>query len=461
MAHTLRNLRVLPNTLIALLIPFGVAVAWKNFAPLLQGVPGYLSLLAVALAARFLGLVPAIAAALGFAAMLWFQLLPETFPGRPLPFLILRLLLYVLAAAVIISISRRRESELRETEEMYRALVEMAPDGIGVSDDEGHILFGNDALARLLGAKDPSELVGKKTTDFTHPDFRGLARSRFGDLQANRDAPPVEVKWVTLDGRIIDVETAAVPVNRNGRLQFQGFVRDLTERKTTAAKLEETAHSVRQLSARLLQLQDEERRRIARQLHDTTAQNLAALRLNLSRISRSAVASDSATRKAIDESIELTEQSVAEIRTLSYLLHPPMIEEVGLLPTLQWYAQGFEERSGIKVHLKLPPELDRLPLELATTLFRIVQEALTNVQRHSGSGVATIRLEKRQQALHLEIEDEGRGMPESLRHDETFVAAGVGIAGIRERVREYRGQMHIQSRDTGTVISVTLPMPEK
>jgi PAS domain S-box-containing protein len=543
----------------------------EEYFPLLEGVPGYLALLAVALAARFFGFVPAITLTAGLAAVLWFNVLPSVFPGRPLPFLIARLVLFIVAAIVIATIARQKGTELREAEQRYESLVEMAPDGIGVSDADGNILFVNDALARIVGARSPAELVGRKTIDFIHPDFREVTEKRIGGLRADRPAPPLEVKWITLDGRVIDVETAGVPVHKNGRLLFQGFVRDLTERKKTAAKLEESGQrmralfdaafdailfvdssghyvdanpaasellgytheeilsmsvgdftpsekqgaitaiwddvksgrsvrgefsimtksgktrdieyatvsnvlpglhcalmhditarkeaerSVRQLSARLLHLQDEERRRIARQLHDTTAQNLAALRMNLSRISKSPV-SDSASRASIEESIALTDASIAEIRTLSYLLHPPMIEEAGLLPTLRWYAHGFEERSGIKVALELPPELDPLPLDLATTLFRIVQEGLTNVQRHSGSTVARIRLERQPQGLHLEIEDEGHGMPRSLRDDETMLAAyGVGIAGMRERVREHGGQMHIRSHDSGTIVSVTLP----
>jgi PAS domain S-box-containing protein len=571
-----RNLRKVSTFLLAFLIPLGVAAGSKEFfPPLLQGVPGYLSLLAIALVARFLGFVPAIGAILSFAAVLWFHLLPDTFSVQPRSFLILRLLLFLFTAAVIASISRRKEEEIREVEEMYRSLVDSAPDGIGITDHTGHILFVNAALARMVGARNPSDVLGKEITDFTHPDFIDIGRQRMGALAAGMTTRPVALKWITLDGRVIDVETVGVPLQRHGEVFFQGFVRDLTERKTTAARLEETAgrmqalfstaldaillidsaghyvdanpaastllgyareeiltmsvgdlsppqkktaasaiwddvrssqsrrgefvivrangelrdveyatvsnvlpglhcafmrditvrkeaeRSVRHLSARLLQLQDEERRRIARQLHDTTAQNLAALRLNLSRISRSPGMSDSVVRESVEESVALTEQSIAEIRTLAYLLHPPMIEEAGLLASLRWYAQGFQERSGITVSLDLPPKLDGLPLELATTLFRIIQEALTNIQRHSGSAVAGIRIERQPGALHLEIEDEGHGMPESLRQRDILVmACGVGIAGMRERVREHGGEMHIRSNNTGTVVSVTLPMVE-
>jgi two-component system NarL family sensor kinase len=576
MVATSRTFRNVRSSVFAFLIPIALTVGLEKFyPPALRAVPGYLTLLAVAVIARFFGFIPAMAATLSFAAVHWIYLLPAAFPGRPLPFVIVRLVLFVFAATAIASISRQREEDVREAEEMYRSLVDSAPDGIGTTDEAGDIVFANPALARMVGARSPSELLGKKITDFTHPDFGDEARERMENLATGITTTPIEVKWVTLDGRIIDVETVGAPVHRQGEVFFQGFVRDLTERKNTAATLAETGRrmqalfstamdailfadsaghyvdanpaasallgysrdeiramsvgdftlpdrkpaisaiwddmksgrghrgefvivrkdgevrdveyatvsnvlpglhgffmhniterkeaerSVRQFSARLLQLQDEERRRIARQLHDTTAQNLAALRLNLSTISRSPAASDSVVRESIDESVALTEQCIAEIRTLSYLLHPPMIEEAGLLPTLRWYAQGFEQRSGIRVVLDLPPKLDPLPLDLATTLFRIVQEALTNIQRHSGSAVAVIRMERQPEALHLEIEDVGHGMPEPLREHETLLlASGVGIAGMRERVREHGGEMQIQSQDTGTVVSVNLPMLE-
>lgn len=557
--------RVLASA-IAIVIPFALALGWRALGAPLQNAPGYLSLLIVAVIARYFGFVPAVAAAVSLVAVLWFNLLPMAFPSQPLSFLIVRVALFFLAALVIAGISRQKTEEVREMEEMYRGLVDLAPYGIGLSD-EGRIVFANQALAQLVGAADAAELIGKKTSDFPHPDYRTVIANRMADLAAGEPAPPMEVKWVTLDGRTIDVETAGVPVRRQGRLLFQGFVRDLTERKKAEATMralfdaaldailcidstgrvtnanaaasellgftyeeflamtvadltppgsneaisaiwqaakdgesargeslirrkdgeireveyatmvdvlpgvhgafvhditarKEAERSVRQLSGRLLQMQDEERRRIARQLHDTTAQNLAALRMNLSRISRGSAASDSSIHEAIDESIALTEQSIAEIRTLAYVLHPPMIEEAGLLPTLRWYARGFEERSGIRVMLELPEELDRLSLEAETALFRIVQEALTNIQRHSGSTLARIHIERERQVLQLRIEDEGRGMSLPCRADGEFVgASGVGIAGMRERVRDLGGRIEIQSGDRGMTVTVTLPIP--
>jgi len=302
---------------------------------------------------------------------------------------------------------------------------------------------------------DAAQLVGRSQLEFIHGDFRARAEERLARLRAGQSVPWAEEQWVRVDGTVVDVELALVPARQEGRLVGQGFFRDLTERNAR----KKAEQSVRQLSARLLQPQDEERRRIARQLHDTTAQNLAALRLDLSRISRWPGAADPAIREAIDESISMTDQSIAEIRTLAYLLHPPMIEEAGLLSSLRWYAKGFEERSGIKVMLDLPEQLERLPLETETAVFRIVQEALTNVQRHSGSAVATIRLLKKPDALELEVHDEGRGMPAGLRTPEELrLGSGVGIAGMIERVRDLDGHMEYQSPGGGTRLLVTLPV---
>src|SRR5438309_1504534 len=136
-----RSPRDRANVLIAVLLPIAIVVGWKEFAPLLEGTPGYLALLAVALAARFFGFVPAITLTGGMAAVLWFNLLPHVFPGRPFAFLIVRLLLFVVAAIVIASVAHRKGAQLRETEQMYESLVKLAPDGIGVSDDQGHILL--------------------------------------------------------------------------------------------------------------------------------------------------------------------------------------------------------------------------------------------------------------------------------------------------------------------------------
>jgi signal transduction histidine kinase len=209
-----------------------------------------------------------------------------------------------------------------------------------------------------------------------------------------------------------------------------------------------------------MRAQDDERRRIAQMLHETTAQDLAALKMHLARVNRTAGHLNDAERAALVESISLAEQSMTEIRTLSYLLHPPFLDETGLLSALRWYAAGFAERSGVKADLDLPETFERLPRDTETALFRIVQEALINIHRHAESETARIRLRRDAQMLVLEIEDRGHGIPDTSleRIMSHGGAAGVGIAGMIERIEPLGGRLEITSSDRGTTVRVRLPL---
>src|SRR5712671_4590627 len=206
-------------------------------------------------------------------------------------------------------------------------------------------------------------------------------------------------------------------------------IRDRAEIEHT---LRQQRNELRALATRLMQAQDEERRRIAQMLHETTAQDLAALKMLLARLNRAADRLGEDERMALSESIALAEQSMTEIRTVSYLLHPPFLDEAGLLSALRWYAAGFAERSGIDLNLDLPDSFERLPRETETALFRIVQESLINIHRHAASESARIRLRRDAETLVLEIEDRGKGIPDASLKDirRAAGAAGVGIAGM-------------------------------
>jgi signal transduction histidine kinase len=236
--------------------------------------------------------------------------------------------------------------------------------------------------------------------------------------------------------------------------------RDLEDREYT---LQHQRNELRTLANRLMHAQDDERRRIATMLHETTAQDLAALKMLLARLNRTADHLSDGERNALTESISLAEQSMTEIRTVSYLLHPPFLDEAGLLSALRWYAGGFAKRSGIKVDLDLPERFERLPLDTETVLFRIVQESLTNIHRHAGSKTARIRLEGDAETLVLEIEDRGHGIPDAaLEHITTGGGGGgVGIASMSERVEQLGGRLDVTSSDhgtTGTTVRVWLPL---
>lgn len=201
---------------------------------------------------------------------------------------------------------------------------------------------------------------------------------------------------------------------------------------------------------RLLQMRDEECRRLARELHSTTGQNLAALQMNLSLLAQSAEMLDDPARRALTESLALAEKCTLEIRRLSYSLHPPLLDEIGLIPALRTYAAEYAKRTGIDLELQLPPAAERFPQEVEIGLFRIAQEGLANIQRHSGSPTATLRLLRERDLLWLELIDHGRGMRSS--------PIGMGIAEMRERARQLGGRLTIKSGGAGgTTLRVMMP----
>ena len=205
-----------------------------------------------------------------------------------------------------------------------------------------------------------------------------------------------------------------------------------------------------------MKTQDDERRRIARELHDSAGQLISALGMNLAGINQHA--GDNPTlAKALNDTQKLLQQLNTEIRTTSYLLHPPLLEENGLRHAIEWYMEGLRERSDLKIDLKVSENFGRLPEDLELAIFRIVQEALTNIHRHSGSKTGTIRLSRDNGRVLLEIQDHGRGIASEKLAAIKAQRTGVGIAGMRERVLHLKGEMDIQSND-GALISVTLPL---
>jgi signal transduction histidine kinase len=222
--------------------------------------------------------------------------------------------------------------------------------------------------------------------------------------------------------------------------------------------LEVTNESLRDLSAQLLRVRDEEQRKLARHLHDSTGQTLAALTMNLARLEREALKLSASVAETAAESAALAREVSDNVRTVSYLLHPPLLDETGLKSALAWYAEGFEQRSGIKVHLEMPADFERQPSDLETAVFRIVQECLTNIHRHSESPTADIRICQFAGGLALEVKDTGRGIPaETLAKISSVGLAGVGLRGMRERITALGGAFEILSEGKGTTVNVVVP----
>jgi PAS domain S-box-containing protein len=221
------------------------------------------------------------------------------------------------------------------------------------------------------------------------------------------------------------------------------------------AQVVDGAERLRELSRRVMQVQDQERRHIARELHDSAGQMLAVLGMNVGQLAQQVRPE---LRPAAQEIERLVHTLTQELRTMSYLLHPPLLDEVGLSAALNWYVQGLMQRSEIDIRLNVSEDLGRLPADLELILFRLVQECLTNVHRHSQSKSATIRLTRGEDNVSLEVQDQGKGIPQEKLAEIQTHASGVGIQGMRERVRQFHGEMSIESNGTGTRVFVVLPV---
>jgi signal transduction histidine kinase len=238
-------------------------------------------------------------------------------------------------------------------------------------------------------------------------------------------------------------------------LAVKGLVLSAVINERTSAE-----SALRNLSGRLMRIQDDERRRLARELHDSSGQHLVALQMNLSTMGKHIAQADARGSTLLHDCQHLLDRVVKEIRTLSYLLHPPLLDEAGLSSALNWYVDGLSQRSGLRIELHLAEEVGRLSQELEIAIFRIVQEGLTNIHRHSGSSIARISLSAHGEQVILTIRDEGKGMRPELLGDpaENASSFGVGIRGITERVRELSGRIRIKNAMPGTIVKVVLPL---
>jgi PAS domain S-box-containing protein len=338
---------------------------------------------------------------------------------------------------------------------LHSELLELANDAIIVRDVDSVILYWNGGAQKTYGWT-PAEACGNVTHQFLKSEFPEPLDQVYEKLY-KVGSWEGELVHSTRDGKRIVVASRQV-LQRDSRGRTVGILeinRDVTPRK-------QAEEALRNLSARLLQLQDEERRRIARELHDSTGQSLAALVIHLSAVSAKIADVDPSAAELLREAILLSQKASDETRTLSYLLYPPTLDYAGLRSALEWYIEGFTQRSKVKVDLNVSLGADRLPEIVERTLFRIVQESLTNIFRHSGSDTASVQIEARSGAVRLEVADDGKGISEEILAtlNSSGGQLGVGIRGMRERVRQLGGWLQIRSWPSGTTIIVTLPVTE-
>ncbi|HEV2416799.1 MAG TPA: chemotaxis protein CheB [Terriglobia bacterium] len=351
-----------------------------------------------------------------------------------------------------------RDSARRLIEEQAK-LLDLANDVIIVRDLNGAIKSWNHGAERAYGWT-RGEALGK----ITHSLLKTQPAAAIEEMERkllHDGSWEGELTHTARDGSEIIMASRQVLQRGDGGKPeaIMEINRDVTQRKHVLAQLEKEQNALRELSGRVLRLQDEERRGIARDLHDSTAQTLTVLAMNLARLGNGA-AGEPARAKLLVESQKLAAQASDEIRNLSHLLHPPDLDSIGLVPALRWFIARFIERSGIKVDLDLPPGEARFPQEVEIALFRVAQESLGNVHRHSGSKVAKVRLMRQKDHAVLEVEDRGCGIPGGLEKDGkmTTTALGIGIAGMQERLRQLGGSLEFISSGQGTTVKATVPV---
>jgi len=392
---------------------------------------------------------------------------------------------------------KRAEEALEQRSAQYSILLNQAPLGVFLVDAELRVrevnpvaqpVFGN--ISNLLG-QNLREVIGALWDDEYAMEVIGIFRRTLETGQAyhvpergeyRRDRGTTEFYEWKIDriplpdggfGVVCYFRDISAQVGtRQKILESEERYRRLAERLESEvlartseledrnAEVMQQASALQDMTQSLMRVQDEERRHIARELHDSAGQTLAALGIILGTAKQQSERGDRRVEDAITEALELVRQLTQEIRTASYLLHPPLLDETGLAPALQWYVAGLGERSALEIDLRMAEDFGRLPQGLELAVFRVVQESLTNIVRHSGSKTASIELQINQSTVAMKVEDRGKGMsPEKLALIRAN-SSGVGIRGMRERVRQLGGELRIESDGKGTTILALLPIPE-
>jgi PAS domain S-box-containing protein len=353
---------------------------------------------------------------------------------------------------------KRAEEALRRSEEEFHIIFEHAAIGMVLVDPTGHLLRSNPAFRTILGYSE-AELPHLTFSDVTHPDDAALTISLYQDAVSGKlDRYQVKKRYVRKDGDIRSARTTVSAMRaETGALRYcVAMVEDVTSQELAERTL-------LQMSDRLLRIQEEEQRRIAREVHDSTSQEMTALTLNLGALKATPDVLSEKARKQVAECLALAKRVAREIRTFSYLLHPPMLNELGLWAAMRMFVEEFRERSGLRVKVEISMEVEALKLhgtqEMA--LFRFVQEALANVHRHSRSSTAEISVRLKNRRIEASVTDTGRGFdPALLREIKSSrgFAGGVGMSGMQERVRYIGGNLEIESGDHGTTVTAVVPV---
>jgi PAS domain S-box-containing protein len=375
--------------------------------------------------------------------------------------------------------------EIAQAAARFSRLAEANPFGTVIGDLRGRLNYVNPEFLKTLGYSAADVRAGKVRWDIlTPPEYAEADARAVEQLRTLGRCEVYEKAYIAKDGRRVPILIGAAAIDAAAEEpEIAAFVTDLTALKVAEEALrtaneelekkvaERTAaleseildrkraeKSLGVLTGRLLLAQDEERRHLARELHDHAGQTLVALGLNFAALLDAAKDQDPAIIKLVTQSQQLSDVLSKEIRTLSYLLHPPLLDEAGLNSALHWYVEGFSKRSGIAVDLELPENSSRIPKALEMVVFRVVQESLTNIHRHSGSLTANIRLTRSAKEVRVEITDRGTGITLERLKQMTAAQVGVGVRGMEERIRQFGGTLQLHSTPEGTNVIAVVPL---
>jgi two-component system sensor histidine kinase UhpB len=350
---------------------------------------------------------------------------------------------------------RRAEAELRDSEDRYRRLVVSSPEAIFVIVVR-RIAYVNEAGVRLFGAARADELTGRPILDLVQPDSRGTLEERFSCAERGETTGTVEGVFQKLDGSQVDVEVSVAPFVLEGEQAAQAFVRDVSERKRSAKALREANIRLQSLSGRMLEVQENERRHIAHELHDEIGQALTAVKLHLQAAQKRGVADG---QQRLDECVAITDHALDQVRNLSLNLRPSQLDDLGLFAALRWHIGRQAAASGLDAHFE-PDELaERLDPRLETACFRVVQEALTNVVRHARARSVWIRVKREGNALFVSVKDDGVGFDVSGALSNAIVRGSLGLLGMEERVTLAGGSLRFNSTPgQGAEVAAQFPL---
>jgi PAS domain S-box-containing protein len=348
----------------------------------------------------------------------------------------------------------RANQQLAESEQQFSKAFKANPQPMSITTlNEGRYLDVNESFLRMSGGT-RVEVIGHTSSElnnFEAPEDR--QRLLVEPLLKYGGVRNFELKFRRKDGSFRTLLSSAELIELNKQKCILVASSDITERK-------ESEHRLAELTGRLLRTQDEERRHIARELHDVTAQSLGLILLNLAQVQGVAVTMDKKSKDQLAESVALGEQALKEIRTLSYVLHPPLLDQAGLVTALKWYVKGFSERSGVKVEFtEQGNNGHRMPPDVEYALFRVVQECLTNIRRHTNSETADISVTRTVKEVLLIIQDRGKAHHLDLpRNGDGIESIGVGIAGMRHRLKQLGGELSVETDASGTTVTATVPV---